>query len=84
MATKVYLVKGPGEVEWSVWDHGDELSVCEGPKLTDRLVARVPQSIARKMTDSHRLLHVHDACGAIHVAKLLNSDSPNFHMLWQS
>jgi hypothetical protein len=81
--TKGYRVQGPGGV-WSIWDHGDEMTVCQGANLTDRVVARVPIGIARKMDAGHKWAHVENAAGAIKVAALLGSDSPTFRMLWQS
>lgn len=82
MATKGYRVEGPGG-KWSIWDHGDELTVCRGPNLADDVVARVPPEVARKMDAGHKRKHVESAAGSIHVAKLLGGDSPNFHLLWR-
>ncbi len=84
MVTKRYTLCGPGEVKWAVWDHGDELIVTRGPNLTDPVAATVPVEFCRKMTDGDRWCHVQNAVGAIHVAVLLGSDSPNFRYLWRA
>ena len=81
--TKRYLVDGPGG-KWSIWDHGDEMAVCDGPDLTSRVVATVPVALASRLDAGGRWEHVVDAANAIHVAKLLNSDSPNFRKLWRA
>ena len=81
--TMRYLVDGPGNKKWSIWDFGDEMTVQNGRKLTSDVVARVPQWVASKISKEHRWDHVVDAAGAIRVAVLLGSDSPTFHKLWR-
>jgi hypothetical protein len=80
--TKTWRVQGHSCI-WSVWDFGDELTIHEGPALTDHVYARVPEEVARRMDDGGRRMHVECATGAIHVAKLLGSDSPQLRLLWR-
>lgn len=86
--TQRYLVDGPGDKKWSIWDHGDELTVCEGPTIRDRVAGRVPPSLASRLDDGGRWEHVVDAASAIHVARLLStslvSAPPNFRKLWRA
>lgn len=79
---KAYLVHGPGGVEWSIWDHGCELVVCNGPLMTDRAVARVIDS--HRLSDAGRSEQIIAAASAIHVAKLGGWDEPIFHKLWRA
>lgn len=53
--TTRYLVDGPNGVRWSIWDHGNELSVCSGPELTSPVVAQVPEPIASQLNAGGRL-----------------------------
>lgn len=79
-----YLIDGPGNIKWSIWDHGNELTACAGPSMTDRVVAMVPEPLATRLDASGRWAHAVDAANAIHVAKLLDSDCPVFRKLWRA
>lgn len=83
---KQYLVNGPGDRKWSIWDHGDEMSVTDGPKLTDRLVATVPQRLCSRLTPEEKFEHVRRAASAIQTAAWLNADEPNLNGrgLWRT
>lgn len=83
MAKRVWLVAGPGDRKWSIWDFGDEMTVHEGPGLLDRVMARVPEALCRRLTDGDRRFHMESAAGSIHVAKLLGSDNPIWYHLWR-
>lgn len=83
ITTTRYQVDGPNG-PWSIWDFGDELTVHDGPGLLNRVVARVRPEQVSRMTEGHRMDHIRNAAGAIHVAKLLGSCSPNFRLLWQT
>lgn len=86
--TRGYLVDGPGDKKWSIWDHGDELTACEGPTFADRIAARVPPSMASHLDAGGRWEHVVDAANAIHVARLLSTSlvsmTPSFRKLWRA
>lgn len=82
--TKCWLVAGPDNVKWSIWDFGDEMTVHDGPGLLDRVVVRVPPELVRKLDAGGKWEHVVDAASAIHVARLLDSDYPTFRKLWRT
>lgn len=81
--TTGWRVAGPGNRSWSIWDHGDELTVRDGPNLTDTVVARVPTEWTKRLTPGERWAHVEGAASAVHAARLLDSDVPIFRQLWR-
>jgi hypothetical protein len=82
-----WRVNGPGGV-WSIWDHGDELVVCQGPTPKARVVARVREEICRRVSGDTRRYWMEKAASAIHTAVLLgqlyeDEAEPNFETPWE-
>lgn len=80
---KQWHVAGPGGVKWSIFDYGDEMSVNAGPYLLSRMVAHIPQPVARRLNAEERWSHVVSAAGSIHTAVMAGWDEPIFHQLWE-
>jgi hypothetical protein len=80
--TKRYLVQGPGDTKWSIWDSGTDMEVCRGPELTDPTAALIREPIGRRLNTSDRWAQVVAAASAIHVAKLAGWETPIFLGLW--
>lgn len=83
-----YQVAGPGGVKWSIWDHGDELSVNDGPLFRDRTVAIVPVEACERLSVGEKWGLVCRAATAIHTAKLIEElgqpGPPNFGPMWRA
>lgn len=83
-----YQVAGPGGVKWSIWDHGDELSVNDGPSFRDRTVAFVPVELCDRLTAGEKWELICRAAGDIHTAKLTEelgmSGPPSLGPMWRA